>query len=60
MTTGDKLLLREFVTLDYKAEAIREQVEAKKPIMLSGCFQRANALNANKRIYPKECLAYGK
>jgi len=53
---SDKFLLREFVELKYDQTAIREQIEAKKPITLSGCFQRANSLNANKRIYPRNIL----
>jgi hypothetical protein len=49
-------LLREFVTLNYDRNKILEFKAEKKPIIVSGILQRANAVNQNKRIYPKEIL----
>ena len=49
-------LLREFETLKYDAGLIKESIKQGKPVRLSGVFQRADALNQNKRIYPKNIL----
>ena len=52
----NKVLLQEYVDLQYERGTIREQIEKHEPIMLKGIIQRANAPNANKRIYPRHIL----
>lgn len=49
-------LLREFVSLSYDKNSIKEARAQGKPILLNGIFQKANLLNANKRIYPRPIL----
>lgn len=49
-------ILREFITLAYDKEIIKESIEQKKPIILNGVLQRANARNHNGRIYPRPIL----
>jgi len=53
----EKYLLTEYVNLQYSRDTIKEAVESNNPIVLKGLMQKAGALNANKRIYPKEVLA---
>lgn len=50
-------LLREFVNLSYDAEQVKEAKAKKAPIVVKALLQRADALNQNKRIYPREILA---
>ena len=52
----EKYLLTEYVNLEYSNDVIKEAVESNNPIVLKGLMQKAGALNANKRIYPKEVL----
>lgn len=56
MSQSEKFLLREFVELRYDQAIIKEQIEAKKPVMLSGVCQRAQTKNSNGRIYPRNIL----
>ena len=49
-------LLREFVALNYDKQKILEFKAEKKPVIVSGILQRANAVNQNRRVYPKEIL----
>jgi len=49
-------ILREYLALDYDKDVIAEAHEKKKPIIVSALLQRADSLNQNKRIYPKEIL----
>jgi len=49
-------LLREYVSLSYSKDFIKEAKEKKQPIIVSALLQRADALNQNKRIYPREIL----
>lgn len=49
-------LLREFYSLDYSKDKIKEAIEQKKPILLSGIFQKSDLKNANNRVYPKKIL----
>lgn len=52
----DGRLLREYMSLSYDKNLIKEAKEAKKPILVKALLQRADALNQNKRIYPREIL----
>ena len=52
-----KNLLTEWTALDYDPKQIKETTEADGKIRLSGIIQRADALNQNGRVYPKEILA---
>lgn len=49
-------LLREFVSLEYDKESIKEAKEKKSAVTVSALLQRANAQNQNKRLYPREIL----
>ena len=51
-----KNLLTEWTALDYNPEQIKEQKASDGKIRLSGIIQRADALNQNGRIYPKDIL----
>lgn len=50
-------LLTEWTALDYDPEQIKEQKDSSGKLKLSGIIQRADALNQNGRIYPKEILS---
>lgn len=50
-------LLTEWTALDYNPEQIKEQTSSGAKVRLSGVIQRADALNQNGRIYPKEILS---
>ena len=49
-------VLREFITLQYDKEQIKEAKEANLPIVLNGVLQRADAKNQNGRVYPRHIL----
>jgi len=49
-------LLREFVALEYDRDAIKESLDANKPIVVKALLQRADAVNQNKRSYPRHIL----
>ena len=49
-------VLREYMSLSYDKELIKEAKEKKEPILVKALLQRADALNQNKRIYPREIL----
>jgi hypothetical protein len=50
------ILLREYLDLRYDRNAIKEAKEKKSPILVKTILQRADALNQNKRIYPRAIL----
>lgn len=50
------VLLREFETLSYDANLVKESKEKNKPLLVKALLQRADALNQNKRIYPRQIL----
>ncbi len=52
----DGRLLREYMSLSYDKNLVKEAREAKKPILVKALLQRADSLNQNKRIYPREIL----
>ena len=49
-------LLREYVSLKYDQNLIREIIEKREPIVVSALLQRADAKNQNGRIYPRPIL----
>jgi hypothetical protein len=52
-----KQLLREWIAIETSSDLIRESKEKNGgKVMLSGVIQKANQLNQNKRIYPREIL----
>jgi hypothetical protein len=52
-----KTLLREWYSVDATSDIIKESKEKNGgKVMLSGIIQKANQLNQNKRIYPREIL----
>lgn len=50
-------LLTEWTALDYDPQQIKEAKEAGAKVRLSGIIQRADSLNQNGRVYPREILA---
>ena len=51
-----KYLLKEFTSFEYLDEDVKKITEKGGPMILSGILQRANALNQNGRVYPKDIL----
>lgn len=52
-----KQLLREWYSIDYKPELIKESREKNNgKLFLSGIIQKAEVLNQNKRVYPRHVL----
>jgi hypothetical protein len=49
-------LLQEFNVIKYDRQVIVENQEQKKPIVLKALMQRADAVNQNGRIYPRNIL----
>lgn len=55
-TTNNKtLLLKEVASFEYDDEAVNNYVEG-KPLILKGILQKANTLNQNGRVYPRDIL----
>lgn len=50
------VLLREYLDLKYDRNVIKEAKEKNMPILVRTIMQRANAVNQNKRIYPRAIL----
>lgn len=50
------ILLREYLDLRYDKNLIKEAKEKKAPILVPAVIQRADAVNQNKRIYPRPIL----
>jgi hypothetical protein len=50
------ILLREYLDLRYDKNLIKEAREKKAPILVKAVLQRADAINQNKRIYPRNIL----
>ena len=55
-TENKKYLLKEFTSFEYLDEDVKKVTEKGGPMILSGILQRANALNQNGRVYPKDIL----
>jgi hypothetical protein len=49
-------ILREFVHLNYDRKVIQEAINAQQPLYLTSVLQRADAVNQNKRVYPRPVL----
>lgn len=49
-------LLIDTMTFNVKPAAIRESISNNGKVLVQGVIQRANALNQNKRVYPKPIL----
>lgn len=50
------VLLREYLDLRYDKALVKEAKEKKLPILVPAIIQRADAVNQNKRIYPRAIL----
>jgi hypothetical protein len=50
-----KFLLKEFTAFEYNDEELAKREEG-KPLILKGILQKANTLNQNGRVYPKQIL----
>lgn len=50
-----KFLLKEFASFEYNDEDISKHEEG-KPLILNGILQKANTLNQNGRVYPRNIL----
>ncbi len=50
-------LLREWSTFDFDRDMLKESMEKDGRLLLKGILQRANAVNQNNRIYPRDILA---
>lgn len=49
-------LLKELNEFNYDPEDVKKSVEEGKPLIVSGILQRADVLNQNGRIYPRDIL----
>jgi hypothetical protein len=49
-------LLIDYMPFSVERHIIEESIALNKPLIVSGIIQRADALNQNNRIYPKEIL----
>jgi hypothetical protein len=52
----EKILLREFSTIDIGKDKLEEYKDHAKPITVVGIIQRADAKNQNGRVYPYDIL----
>ena len=50
------MLLTEYRPFKVKKELVEQSIKDKRPLVVSGIIQRAEAKNQNGRIYPKEIL----
>ena len=50
------VLLREYMGLQYDKNVIKETLEKKVPVLVKAIIQRADAVNQNKRVYPRHIL----
>lgn len=50
------VILKEYLDLQYDRNLVKEAKEKKLPIIVPTILQRADALNQNKRIYPRRIL----
>ena len=49
-------LLQELTVFKYDAKQIQESIEENGKIVVRGVIQRADVLNANGRVYPRNIL----
>ena len=50
------MLLTEYRPFKVKRELVEQSIKDKRPLVVSGIIQRAEAKNQNGRVYPKEIL----
>tara|TARA_R110002012_G_scaffold318029_1_gene535500 strand:+ start:438 stop:1061 length:624 start_codon:yes stop_codon:yes gene_type:complete len=50
------MLLTEYIPFKVNKQLVEQSIKEKKPLVVSGIIQRAEAENQNKRVYPKETL----
>ena len=50
------MLLTEYRPFKVNKKLVEQSIKEKKPLIVSGIIQRAEAENQNKRVYPKEIL----
>jgi hypothetical protein len=50
-------LLREWSTFNFDKDLLKESIEKDGRLLLKGILQRADAVNQNNRIYPRDILA---
>ena len=55
MSEEKKYLLKEFASFEYNQDDVKTYEEG-KPLILSGILQKAETLNQNGRVYPKNIL----
>ena len=53
---GNKQLLMDVLTFEVRPEVIQESIHNTGKVLVQGVIQRADALNQNKRVYPKPIL----
>lgn len=51
-------LLKELSTFDYQADQVKESIEKTGRLIVRGVIQRADKLNANGRVYPRDVLEH--
>lgn len=51
-----KTLLREYLALEYDKNLVTEAKDKKLPLIVPALLQRADCVNQNKRVYPREIL----
>jgi hypothetical protein len=49
-------LLKELSAFDYQADQVKESIEKTGRLIVRGVIQRADKLNANGRVYPRDVL----
>jgi hypothetical protein len=49
-------LLKELNDFSYDPEEVKQSIEKGKPLVISGILQKADVLNQNGRIYPRDVL----
>jgi len=53
---GAQRLITEWVNFEYDPKVIKEQRETGSPLIMKGILQKAETLNQNGRVYPREIL----
>lgn len=56
MSNVDKCIITEYYQLKVDPNVIKESEEKRKPLVMTGILQKADALNRNGRIYPYSIL----
>lgn len=53
---GTQRLITEWVNFEYDPKLIKEQKDLGKPLIMKGILQKAETLNQNGRVYPRNIL----